>query len=183
MKKFSSLLIGFILGFLVCYFFICNNADYTSDIDKVTDTDAMVEKIAPNPPKGLIDSETAEAMSKAYNPRQKVVSTLIGQDDNVSSWYSLDDLNAYLAFAEIEAKEKGYTMNGIRLYLGVHPPITPDTKNLTTLFMVSTGTRNKSEGSIVDMSFLQGSGDDIPGGSGLDMGGDGNPPNKNYPQN
>jgi len=181
MKKFSSLIVGLVLGFLVCYFFVCNKTDFVSDADVEADT--MVERSASNPPKGLIDSETAEAMSKAYNPRQKVVSALIGLEDNVSSWYSIDDLNAYLAFAEVEAKEKGYTMNGIRLYLGVHPPITEDTKNLTTLFMVSTGILNKSEGSMINLSMLQDGGDDIPGGSGLDMGGQGDPPNKNYPQN
>jgi len=177
MKILSSLIIGLILGFLVCYFIVCNNTESASDAD------VMVEKSAPNAPKGLIDSKMAEAMSKAYNPRQKAVSALIGKDDNVSSWYSIDDLNSYLAIADKEAITKGYTMNGIRLYLGVKPPLTEDSKNLTTLFMVSTGTPNKSQGSMIYRSFLQEGGEDIPGGSGLDMGNNGNPPNKNYPQN
>jgi len=174
MKKLGTLILGLIFGFLICYLFVCNQEADTSE------TGANVEESTLEPPKGLIDSATAESMSKAYNPRQEAITRFLGDEDNVSSWYSIDDVRSYLAFAEKEATEKGYTLNGIRLYLGVKPPISE--KALTTLFIVSTGTPNKSQGSMINLSMLQGSGD-IPGGSGLDQGGNGIPPKANYPQN
>ncbi|MBT8302887.1 MAG: hypothetical protein KJP09_00340 [Bacteroidia bacterium] len=174
MKKLGTLLLGLIVGFLICYLFVCNQDTDASQVE------VNVEESALEPPKGLIDSATAEAMSKAYNPRQEAITKFLGEEDNVSSWYSIDDVRSYLSFAEKEATEKGYTLNGIRLYLGVKPPISE--KSLTTLFMVSTGTPNKSQGSVINFAALQGGGD-IPGGSGLDDGGNGIPPKANYPQN
>ena len=90
-------------------------------------------------------------------------------------------MRSYLDYAEAQAKnDLKYTMDGVRIYLGAYPG---DGKNpaYTTMFLVPTGTSNTSEGSMINMQ-PEPSGD-IPGGSPLNIGTGGNPPEGNYPNN
>ena len=75
----------------------------------------------------------------------------------------------FLTTAESQAKDLGYTMDGVRLYLGAYPD---DGSNVgyTTMFLIPTGTRNTSEGNVVNMNMQPGTSNDIPGANGLNDG-------------
>lgn len=169
MKKLLVLLLGIILGILISYYIINPN----------TDTETMTK-----PPKGVISPETAKQMDEAFNKRHKLISdSILGKPDNRSAWWSLDDLKAYIGYAEGQAKDLGYKMDGIRVYLAAHPNELND--GFTTVFMAPTGKRLLAEGGMIDVGNQKG-GDggsgDIPGGDPLNDGGQGIPPSANYPQ-
>ncbi|WP_231850219.1 hypothetical protein [Winogradskyella sp. PG-2] len=54
--------------------------------------------------------------------------------DNRSSWWSIEDIQNYINYAENQAGELGYTMDGLRIYLGSYPNSKGET-GLTTLFL------------------------------------------------
>jgi len=167
MKNVLVFIIGMLLGALVVYFYCCQ-----------PQTD-LVE----GPPKGLISPAEAKALDQAYNPRYNLISdSLVTREggDNRSSWYGLKELRGYLSYAENEAKDLGYTMDGVRIYLGAHPNENGEA-GYTTMFFIPTGTANTADASMFNFMMQLGSGD-IPGGGGLDHGGNGQPPNSNYPQ-
>ena len=162
MKNFLLFLIGAAVGAAVVYFLCCKE-DFADEI------------VAP---KGLISPEEASALDKAFNSRHKLISdSIVKRPDNRSSWYSLTDMRDYLNYAENEAKDLGYTMDGIRVYLGAYPSQDNEV-GYTTLFFIPTGAKNSSQGSF----FSYQSKGDIIGGSGLNLGGGGDPPQSNYPQ-
>jgi len=174
MKNFGLLVLGIIIGAIAMYF-------YFQQLKSAPDG------MAPNAPKGLITPAEAKTLSQAYNPRYNLISdSLVTRPggDNRSSWYALEEVITYLDYAERQATELNYTMDGIRIYLGAYPE-SKEGEGYTTLFMVPTGTMNtsnKSEGNMLGFSFKKGNSGDIPGGGGLNMGGGGNPPSANYPQ-
>jgi len=175
MKKLALLLLGVLLGFLLCYFFYGKN---------VTDSD--VEGMPPAP-KGLIKPAVITKLDRNYNPKHQLISDSLfddGKEDNRSSWYSLKDIREYLDYAEAQSKELYYTMDGVRIYLGAHDPKPGEKIGMTTMFFVPTGTKVATQkGSVLPFGLkLDGSGD-IPGGDGLNRGHEGDPPNANYPQN
>lgn len=166
MKNFVILILGICLGALAMYFYCCSSTS---------------EKIVSNPPKGLITPDQAQSLDRAYNPRYKLISdSIVKRDggDNRSSWYGLDEVRNYLNYAEKEAEKLGYTMDGVRIYLGAHPDQN-GVAGYTTMFFIPTGKTNKAVGSMFNFS-MQSNGGDIPGGAGLDMGNAGQPPRANY---
>jgi hypothetical protein len=134
-------------------------------------------------PKGLIKPNEAIALDQAYNLRHRIVSDSLFSNtktgDNRSSWWSIEEIQNYINHAENQAGELGYTMDGLRVYLGAYPDIKGEA-GLTTMFFVPTGILNTSQGSMFPMP-QDGSGD-IKGADGLNFGGHGNPPGVNYPQ-
>ncbi len=168
MKNFFLLLLGVIIGAVTVYFFFCK-ADFV---------DAIVE------PKGLITPAEARVLDKAFNSRHRLISdSIVRRPDNRSTWYSLDDMHNYLNYAENEAKDLGYTMNGVRVYLGAYPDTTTE-NGYTTMFFIPTGTlMGEAKASMNPYNFASTSNYlDIPGGYGLNDGQQGNPPSANYPQ-
>lgn len=117
---------------------------------------------------GIKTSKEGESLDQAFNGRHEVMSKLIGKKDNRSSWWSIEDLENYIACAKAQAKELGYTLNGIRAYEGAEGD-----KGYTTIFLAPTGNSNTER--------TAGNGD-IPGGDILNAGLGGNPPSANYPQ-
>lgn len=169
MKNFGLLILGVIIGGLGMYFYCC---------------DTEVAVVEPSKPKGLISPAEAKTLDQAYNPRYKLISDSIVTrpgGDNRSTWYALEEVKTYLDYAEHQAKDLGYTMDGVRIYLGAYPK-SNDGEGYTTLFMVPTGVQNKSEGNTLGLSFKKGDGRDIPGGDGLNHGSHGDPPAATYPQ-
>lgn len=167
MKKLALLILGFILGALAMYFY-CQK-------------ETPIEMLPP-PPKGLITPAEAKVLDQAYDTRYKLVSDSIvtrAGGDNRSSWFALEDVKGFLTYAQNQAGELNYTMNGVRIYLGAKPK-DKEGAGYTTMFMMPTGYINKSEGS---MFMLQTGGKgDIIGGNGLNHGENGDPPGANYPQ-
>jgi len=173
MKKFALLILGFILGALAMYFYFHNDKNVNDMADTPT-------------PSGIIKPAEIKALTQAYNSRYDSINNTVFKGvpggDNRSSWYSIEDLENYLTLAKKQATELGYTMDGVRLYLGANP-IVNNVPGYTTLLFVPTGQKNSSEGSMVNMSLQGGGGSpDIPGGDGYDHGGNGVPPGANFPQ-
>ena len=167
MKKLVFLLFGIVIGAGVSYFYF-NGQEATLEEEIVK-------------PKGVISPEEAKTLDQAFNSRHALISdSIVKKPDNRSSWYSLEDMKNYLKYAENQSRELGYTMDGVRLYLGAYPS-TPKNVGYTTMFLVPTGTKSISQGSMLNLT-LQGGGGDIPGALGLNGGNDGEPPNANYPQ-
>lgn len=171
MKKLALVVLGIILGALAMYFY------FHSDKNTIEMAQA---------PKGIITPAEITALTQAYNDRYNTITNTyfkgIEDGDNRSSWYSIEDLEAFLALAKQQAGELGYTMNGVRLYLGAHPTV-DDIPGYTTLLFVPTGYENSSEGNIVNSGLQKGgNNNDIPGADGFDKGDDGVPPGANYPQ-
>ncbi len=167
MKNFVILVFGIVIGALIMYFFYSPSKG----------------ELEIRAPKGLISPDQAKTLDQAYNERYRLISDSIVKregGDNRSSWYELNQVRDYLNYAEKEAQELGYTMDGVRIYLGAHPNDNGKA-GYTTLFFVPTGKPNKATASLFNFS-LQPQGGDIPGGAGLDYGTQGYPPKANYPQ-
>jgi len=116
-------------------------------------------------PSGKISASEAKTLNDNWTTYRKAANdSAAGQDDNRSSWYSLDDMEAFIAMIKAENPN----VNGVRCYLGVETS-EADPKGLTTIFMVPTeDDRGKNK--------------DISGANGMDRGDNGNPPDANYPQ-
>lgn len=171
MKKLGGLILGIIIGAAAMYYYC------TTEYDVV---DSMVPI---SQPKGLISPKEIKVLTEAYNPRYDSISSQffrgVEGGDNRSSWYSLEELNKYLGYAQAQADTLQYTFTGVRLYLAAHPS-EGDVPGYTTILFAPTGYPNKSQGSFLNFKY-QGGGD-LPGGDGLNHGGDGKPPGANYPQ-
>ncbi len=171
MKKLGILILGIIIGALAMYFYFHNDQN-NSDMGQIPQ------------PEGLINPTEIQTLTQAYNDRYNTVTDtyfkgVVG-GDNRSSWYALEDLENFLALAKKEATDLGYTMDGVRLYLGAHP-LVDGIPGYTTILFVPTGYENTSEGNLVKTGLKKG-GNDIGGANGLDKGSDGVPPSANYPQ-
>ena len=139
MKNILLLILGIVIGALAMYFYCCQpNGD-----------------LAITTPKGVITPEQAKTLDEAYNPRHKLISdSIVTREggDNRSSWYSLDDMRNYLNYAEKQTKDMGYTMNGIRVYLGAYPDVR-DQVGYTTMFFIPTGYQAVSKGNMTFLNF------------------------------
>ena len=117
-------------------------------------------------PNGIISASEAKELNDNWTKlRAKANDLAAGKPDNRSSWYSLEDIEAFINLIKQENKN----VNGIRFYLGVQASEN-DSKGLTTVFMVPTEDNGKEKNQ------------DIPGANGLDRGHNGYPPNAEYPQ-
>ena len=128
-------------------------------------------------PKGLITPERAKILNDAYTARCELVSRdITKRPDNRSTWYSLDEIENFLTSAKAQAKELGYEMSGIRIYCGAYPDDGGEVGYSTTFIVPTTS------GKIGEEIEDDGNNPDLPGGNGLNYGGNGKPPNANYPQ-
>jgi hypothetical protein len=165
MKKLLLLLVGLVLGIAATYYYLS--------------TSQNLEEMAN--PKGLITPSEIEALDQAYNSRHTIISdSLIKTPDNRSSWYSIEEIESYIAYAKKQADSLGYTLDGLRLYAGAYPD-TKEGPGLMTMFFVPTGSENVSEGSMIPTAQGGGS-NDLKGADGLNFGQSGYPPGANYPQ-
>ncbi len=79
-------------------------------------------------PKGVISIKKANALNNEWTKTRKQAMDKCIQDetggkikeDNRSSWWSLDDLTAYIKYAKKQAKKKGFELNGFRVYAGAY---------------------------------------------------------------
>lgn len=132
-------------------------------------------------PSGTITVEEAIVLNKEYlKTRQPLLDSLAGRGENVSSWWSLEDLKNYIAYAEQTAKDKGYVMSGIRIYQGAYPENYEDKEKAgyMTVFLAPTGTKGEQKGSFFNLQDGDGGDLDVPP---LNEGHLGNPPHTGYP--
>lgn len=169
MKKLLLVLLGVAIGIAICYFHY-EYGDHAEEAEAV------------GPPRGVITEAQGKVLDAAFNSRHQLISdSIVRRPDNRSSWYSLRDMKDYLAYAEAQSDALGYTMDGVRIYLGAHPN-EGGVVGYTTMFIVPTGNKSVSEGNMLNLNLDNHSGD-VPGGPGLNDGDDGFPPNANYPNN
>ncbi|NRD19926.1 hypothetical protein HNV08_07695 [Winogradskyella eckloniae] len=171
MKNFGLFLLGIIIGVLAMYFY-CQSSETPAAVE--------LQAIAPN---GIISSKQASALDAGYNVKHKIINDSLFKNsknggDNRSSWWSVEEIQNYINHAEQQTGEMGYTMDGLRVYLGSYPDANGKT-GLTTMFIVPTGIKNVSTGSIIS---FQGGSHDISGADGLNVSQHGKPPGANYPQ-
>jgi len=169
MKQLAYFIIGLGIGFFACKF-LFQTEETKGDTQEATQ---VITK-----PEGVISPSRAKELDKNFNERHSLISNAIGKQDNRSSWYSLTDIENYLAYAKQQTGELGYTMDGIRIYVGSHGE-----KDFTTMFIVPTGNEKIQKGSLLPANILLLAGSsDIDDGDGLNDGGIGEPPSANYPQ-
>ena len=152
MKNLLSLLIGLIIGALISYYFFCSSG-LTTPPPTTT-------------PSGIITANEAKQLSDNWANLRKAVndSVAYGGEDNRSSWYSIDDMKYYIAYAQ-----DTLGANGIRLYLGVDS--SQGSGGLTTIFMVPTQFGASPKAPSIDISTA----------NALDRGTNGTPPGQGYP--
>ncbi|WP_299888071.1 hypothetical protein [uncultured Lacinutrix sp.] len=171
MKNLGSLILGLIIGALVMYFYCCKLG--TPDV-----VDPDITK-----PSGIITPKEAIALDALFNSRHKLISdSIVKRPDNRSSWWSLDDIENYLAYAKHQTDSLGFPMDGVRVYLGAYPDTKVDSTTVvgyTTMFMVPTSSKLNIKGG---SGAAYRAGGDVSGADGLNDGYGGNPPSANYPQ-
>lgn len=132
--------------------------------------------------KRITSKEAKELNQNFVKTRSKVIKKAIGKSDNLSTWFSIDELKQFIADVEQEGKDQGITVNGIRVYFGSYPTDDKEKKkeNMSTVFMVPTkpyaGSMQKDGGDGDD------GGNDIENLGGLNLGQQGWPPDAEYPQ-
>lgn len=97
---------------------------------------------APSTPAGVIPVKKAIELNNEWTKTRaeamnQCISDVTGgkvTKDNRSSWWSIEDLEAYLKYAKQQAKKMGYEMSGIRMYCGAYS----DDDCYSTSFMVPT---------------------------------------------
>ena len=130
-------------------------------------------------PKGVISRKKAMALNDEWTKTRKQAMDQCIQnetggkikEDNRSSWWSLEDLTAYIKYAKKKARKKGFELNGFRIYAGAYS----DDKNCyCTSFIAPTAEESLGK----DGAFIN---IDLPIQL-LNDGDGGHPPSAGYPQ-
>ncbi len=89
-------------------------------------------------PTNLITTAFAKALSQNYIISRENSPNF--NQDATSVWFSIEEMELYLAYLKTESQEKNYEINGIRFYFGVYPTdfIDPEKAGMTTLFVCPT---------------------------------------------
>ncbi|MEP1489445.1 MAG: hypothetical protein ABJK28_13570 [Algibacter sp.] len=146
MKKLSYIIIGALIGAFATYYF----CPRTLEAEK----ESKIVK-----PKGVISVEDAIALNNNWTKYRKAAVDSAAQKqgrkvDKRSTKWKLEDIRNYLDYAEAESKYMGYTMDGIKVYLGVYgEDAGPEKSNYTTMFIAPTGGISLSEASVVPFNF------------------------------
>jgi len=149
MKKNLYLILGFIIGAVLTYYFCPRQIEESKPIGKI-------EK-----PKGVISVEEAKQLNDNWtNYRKKVVDSVVQRRgrkrDARSVYWDLEEVEQYLQYAKHYSDSLGYEMTGIRVYLGVYGKNSgPAKKNLTTMFIVPTGKKTDSKSSMNPFNFTE----------------------------
>ncbi|WP_194768671.1 hypothetical protein [Tamlana sp. I1] len=155
MKKLAYAILGFIVGAFLTYYFCVKPV-------AANETETKIVK-----PKGLITIDEAKELNNNWTEfRQKAVDSAAAKQgrkkDNRSTEFSLEEIENYLAYAKNQSDSLGYTMTGVRVYLGVYGKNAGQTKkNLSTMFIVPTGNKSKAKAATLNLSFF-GDDEDIP---------------------
>ena len=153
MKKLGYIILGFFIGGVLTYYF-CPR-------DMVEPPTKIIK------PSGVISVSAAKELNDNWTKYRKAAVDSAAKkqgrnQDDRSSWWSLEDVENYLDYAKAQSDSLGYTMSGIRIYLGVYGANAGQSKkDLTTMFIVPTGKKSVSQASSINVS-LRGGDDDIP---------------------
>ena len=97
------------------------------------------QDVPPVPKDKLISTKTANAYIAAYDSiKYKAISQATGKPDALEFYYTIEELEGYLAYVKSEAKKQNITANGIAFSLGAYPKGAPKGKlydDLTTIIL------------------------------------------------
>ena len=154
---------------------------YSSKIEEQPQHVAIIK------PQGVITPKEAKVLNDNWTKERAdlLFDSIAKRPDNRSAWWSLEDIQNYINYAENQTGELGYEMDGLRMYFGVYPRSAPDGRaNYSTIFIVPTGKKRKSEGSLLSIDLLQGGGGpDIDDADPLNKGNNDIPPGTGYTGN
>jgi len=152
MKKLSYLVIGCIIGAIVTYSF--------KPEDIQSNSMGLTQKKRVKKPEGVITRAEAKALNDNWTKfRGRAVDSASKKHggkkkDTRNVWWSIEDIEDYIAYARYEADSLGYSVTGLRVYLGVYGHKEKRKKrDLTTMFIVPTGERLVSKGSSFNLSL------------------------------
>ena len=131
MKNLGILILGILIGMIAMYLYFGK-----------TEEEPQVAEIIK--PKGLITPAEAKVINDNWTKERAnlLFDSIAGRPDNRSAWWSVEDIQNYINYAENQTGELGYEMDGLRVYFGVYPNAAPDGRaNYSTLFIVPTGKR------------------------------------------
>jgi len=153
MKKLSYIILGFIIGGFATYYFCPRQVD-----------EGGMEIVKP---KGLITPDQAKALNNNWTKYRKAAvdsaARRQGREiDNRSTWWSVKNIENYIAYSKQQTDSLGYSITGLRVYLGVYGANAGRTKkDLTTMFIVPTIKNSTSKASMNPFVF-QDEGKDCP---------------------
>lgn len=143
-----------------------------------------------NLPKGLISSVEAKELNQQFiKTRSKDLNRIVKKEsgnpkkeDAISSWFSLEELENYIAYVKEEGTKKGISVNGLRVYFGAYANNVKkqDKKDLSTVFFVPTKVKQASLQKDGVTAVVASS--DIDSIDALNDGMQGYPPSADYPQ-
>ena len=154
MKKLIYIFVGFFIGALLTYYFC----------PRPLEDDGPIKIVKP---KGVITVEKAKELNANWTLYRKAAVDSAAQkqgkkQDDRSTYWSLDEIENYLAFAKHQSDSLGYQMTGIRVYLGVYGKNAGQAKkDLSTMFIVPTGKKKTSEASM-SLFYVQKGDEDLP---------------------
>lgn len=130
-------------------------------------------------PSQLISVEKGKELNKNYNEKFSLLHKGKNTTDANAVWFSLQELENYIAYIKSEGMEKGYDVNGIRFYFGTYAQTEQKGKaGYTTLFLSPTG--NQIGDNMTSKRTEEGNESDITELSPLNFGTMGNPPKMEY---
>lgn len=133
-----------------------------------------------DPPQQTITPEQANTLQEYYiATRYNILKDTLKIEDTRDFWFSIDTLKKYIAYVEREAKEKGLSNLGVRVYYGAYPKNSNyPNPGYSTVFIVPTA---RGAASPIKSGFapMQETDENIDGLMPLNYGGGGIPPN-NY---
>ena len=148
MKKIGFIILGFVIGAVLTYYFCPRQVEIET---------AEIKIIKPN---GVISNVQAKALNKNWTDFRKAAVDSAAKKqgrnkDNRWSWWSIDDIENYIAFSKNQADSLGNDITGLRVYLGVYGKNAGQSKkDLTTMFLVPTVKKSVSTAGM-GLSFSQ----------------------------
>ncbi|GAA3511993.1 hypothetical protein GCM10022393_27140 [Aquimarina addita] len=99
------------------------------------------------PKKCISKKEAKELHDNWCNQREGHLKKRLGFEDTREFWWSVEELEEYLAYVKSESNKQGIDHPGIRIYMGAYSKAKCKMKRgYSTLFMVPTGAPAKSLG-------------------------------------
>lgn len=143
-------------------------------------------------PTQLITNDLALQLNSNYNMntlQSKAATVDSIREDANAVWYSVEELERYINYVKTEGINKGYTVDGIRMYLGKYPndPKLGEKAGMTTVFLSPTGAKSDEQKAGIGTSNSTADQEenhyDITDLSPMNYGSMGNPPKMTYPYN
>jgi len=109
-------------------------------------TENINQEVPPVPKDKLISTKTAKAYIAEYDSvKYKAISKATGKPDALEFYYTIAELEGYLAYVKSEAKKQNISVNGLAISLAAYPKdvhIKHQKNGLTTIILRPFGTRN-----------------------------------------